>query len=286
MQLKASLAVRQYGLGRTLSLGVYHELRSVHRGAGHLGPGNSVTSLLFGRDDGEYYTAIGAAASVSAPPGGPPWWEVRVFAERHRETDKHIDFTVVNAGDRSWRFPQNVEAAEGDELGAEIFWRLRRKPDPQASGWSVQTHVLGAVGDLDYLRVGVLLDATLPLLPNQLRVRARVRGGESWGELPPQRNWFLGGAASVRGFDSSTLVGPSVVVGRLALQGVLPAITVEAFADAGWAGGGLEGFDADEALVAVGLGLGLVGEVIRLNVARGLTGSEQTRWDLYLDPGG
>ena len=81
------LDVTRETLRRALTWSAYSELAAVDEDARHLGLGNSLTALLFGRDEGDYYrragtslgwtpparsagaTRSGPSRSTSAPPG-------------------------------------------------------------------------------------------------------------------------------------------------------------------------------------------------------------------------
>src|SRR5690606_26159090 len=65
---KARIGVERASLRRTIALGAFRELRPLDAGGRHLGLGNSLGALLFGRDDGEYLRATGVDIEIGPPP--------------------------------------------------------------------------------------------------------------------------------------------------------------------------------------------------------------------------
>lgn len=283
---KLRLSAEWETLRRRTTLSAYHELRSgVHR-SDHLDLGNSLNALIFGRDDGEYFEATGAAIAWTPPSAERESWRVRLYGERHRAVSTETDFTLAHAFDDGWDFRPNIEASEHDEFGGEIELRPWWGTDPLAPQFGAELYLHGASGDLEYARSSLLLRASLPFAMSEghrWRISLEAAGGEAWGEIPIQRNWFLGSSATLRGYAASTLVGEAFVRGRGEVARVFPVVSVALFTDLGWAGDDLDGYREAEALYSVGVGASVLDGLVRLDVARGLRDPEETRWDFYLD---
>ena len=115
------------------------------------------------------------------------------------------------------------------------------------------------------------------------RVGIELGAGTTWGNAPIQRNWFMGGPTTLRGYEAGVLSGSSFGRARLeAAKIYTQAVTVIAFGDAGWAGH-REDFVEKDVLYAVGLGGSLLDGLIRMDLSQGLTGPSRFRVDFYLD---
>jgi hypothetical protein len=279
---KVRLSVAQESLRRRLSVGVYRELEPVSPRRGHLGPGNSVSALFFGRDEGEYFMSAGAEVRVTPPSARRQSWELRLYTERHDPVESNNSFSLAHAFDGDWRFRPNVEAERRSEVGASLLVSPWWGTDPLAPQGGVELFAHGAAGDGEYGRAALTLRGAAPLF-GRLALGGELGAGESWGALPIQRSWFLGGSHTLRGYDASTLAGPSFVRGRVEVQRVLGAVGVAFFGDGGWTGDGLEAFRESDALFSAGAGLSLLGGVVRLDIARALRDPRGFRLHLYLD---
>ena len=281
-RLKARLlAERETPRWRAL-LAVYHELQAAGVRGRELGLGNSAGALLFGRDQGEYFRASGAALELAPPSARGGAWKLSLHAERHRATRTSTDFTLAHAFDDGWRFRPNLLADAQDEVGASALLAPWWGTDPAAPQAGVEAYVQGAAGDRDYARTRLAVRGVLPFREGAVRAGVEMAAGTSWGDVPAQRRWFLGGPETLRGYPPSTLVGPSFVRTRVGVTWVVQATSLGIFWDAGWAGEGLD-VASRSVLSSVGAGVSVLDDVIHLDVARGLDEPEETRWELYLE---
>ena len=154
--------------------------------------------------------------------------------------------------------------------------------------------------DGEYARARAILRAAIPLAGARWRVGLEAGAGTSWGDLPLQRHFVIGGVRTLRGYETSVGVGSSMVRGRLELARVYAATTASVFSDIGWAGdcgifsdaprGDLfdrptsRCFDSDDLRTSVGIGGSVLDGLIRMDLSRGLR-DPGARWrlDLYLD---
>ncbi len=268
---------------RSVDLALYRRVADVDERARSLGPGNSATALLFGRDDGEYFRATGASVSLGPPPPARPGYELELSAERHDALEADVEFALshaVSGGDGS-PFRSNLHAREGWEYGAAVSLRPWWGTDPRGAQGGVELLLQGAAGDFEYFRSRLVARSAFPL-PGGLRAALEAAGGTSVGEPPVQRHWFLGGARTLRGYRGSAAVGPSFLRGRAELARSFGVMTVAAFSDAGWAGE-RDAVDLDDGLVSVGGGVSALDGLIRLDLARALREPVGWRLELYVD---
>lgn len=301
---KARLSVERASLRRILRAGAYRELRPLDEGGRHLGIGNSLQALIFGRDDGEYFRATGLDLEVAPPVTRRASWSLRFFAERQEPVVRKTDFALVHALDDGWRFRPLLPAREVDEVGAEVRIAPWWGTDPRAPQFGAEVQLRGGGGrpeegdDYRYLRGALTLRAAVPLLDGRWRVAMEGGGGRIEGDAPLQQYWTLGGPATLRGFDATTTVGRHFLRGRLEVARQHPGWALTLFGDVGrtrdrpvWSAEGVgrwapdrEGWDHDGARWAVGLGASILDGLIRLDLSRGIAGPDRrTRLDLHLD---
>ena len=291
LEPKARLSLERAGVKRTVTLGAYREIRPTDLQGRYLGLGNSLNALLFGRDDGEYFLATGGDLVWRPPQARRESYRVRLYAERHDDLDNHTDFALFRAFDEGGTFRENLEARVVEEGGGELHLRPWWGSDPLRAQGGLELYGHGAAwrepdstATGEYARASAVARLALPLAQGRWRVGVEAGGGTTWGDAPPQREWFLGGPTTLRGYGASVLRGPSFLRGRLEVARVYSqAVTVSVFGDAGWAGV-REDFATDELLYGAGLGASLLDGLIRFDLSHGLRGPDKTfRVDLYLD---
>ena len=318
LQPKARFDIERETTRRRVKLGLYHELASTSPRAGHLGIGNSLNALFLGRDEGEYYQALGADLSWRPPGDARQSFEVRAYAERHRALENSTAaFAVFHVLDDDWSFRPNLAADAVDELGAEVRFSPWRGNDPFLTqvGLELYGHAAGfwpegTSGDpAIFGRGSATLWAAVPLVPRRWRLGVELAGGATFGDAPAQRAWFLGGTRTLRGHAPSVLRGPSFARGRVEVARTSDFGAWSVFTDAGWAshmgghylagdapdatedgGGGGADPGADpprvdgQVLWALGVGGSLLDGLVRADVSYGLNGPARRFWlAVYLD---
>lgn len=292
LEPKGKLSFERRSVLRRIAISGYRDLRPTDPQGRYLGLGNSLYSLLFGRDDGEYYMATGADLVWRSPEADRESFRFRVYAERQDSVGVETNFSLTHAFDDGWDFRPNMMADRLDEVGGELTLSPWWGSDPLAPQFGLELYGQGATWRHpdstsvkgDYFRASGVLRVAIPLAADRWRVGLEAGGGLSWGDAPRQRNWFMGGAQTLRGYEGSVLSGPSYTRGRLEVARVLPeAVTISAFGDVAWAGL-REEFDSGNLLYGAGFGASLLDGLIRLDLSHGLKGPEKRfRFDLYLD---
>jgi hypothetical protein len=279
LEPNVELGVSRTNLTRTITLRGYNRLMAANDWGNPLAFGSSLSSLLFGRDEGFYYRATGAELEwLRERPTGARI-SARLFAERQRAARKQLDRTLGPA------FIPNVEARTGGYAG--LASRLTHTKGLDPNGFRVFTDLRaeGAVSDSSsevYGRMALDLTVTQGLGPAAAALT--VSGGSSTSSIPPQRRWFLGGAHTVRGQRADTSSsGNAYWLGRLevgtSVQGVRPVI----FGDIGWTGPRELWQDVARPMSGVGVGASVLDGLIRLDLARGIHPEKLTRLYLYVD---
>jgi hypothetical protein len=247
----------------------------------HLGSGNSITALLFGRDDGEYYRRSGLWSEWSPPSFRRRSFLVRGYAEFHQAAETATGFALARAGDDAWAFRGNLAAERGWEIGALVIVAPTWGSDRRSPRGGVDVRLQAGGGDWAYSRVAGMGHLQVPL-HRDLRFGFEAAAGTSWGGPPPQRLWFLGGPTSLRGYGPRALEGPSFTRARGELARSFAFGALSAFVDFGWAGE-RDSIRLDDALLSAGAGVGLVDGLIHVDAAWGLWNPKSFRLELYLD---
>ncbi len=293
-KLKARIDLERSTELRRLTLGGFHELRSTDADAGHFRFGNSITALVTGRDEGEYYRATGFDLRWRSPEGERESFVFRAYGERQEAAETRAGFAFFQAFDDEWSFAPNLKADEVDETGAEVTVRSwwGEEPDRAQAGveWYGQVarnRPVGGEGEVaSFFRSSAVARARIPFAGDEWtgwRLGLEAAGGTTWGDAPAQRAWFLGSAATLRGYEPSVMGGSSFVRGRVEVARVFEGVGVSVFYDVGWAGE-RGGFDGSDLLSAAGLGLTVLDGLVRADIANGLRGPEKRfRFYLYAD---
>jgi hypothetical protein len=276
----AELMVRRETMRRTLELRGYHGLATVDPSGAALGLGNSLSALMFGRDEGEYYRASGAALAWAPPSIRRRTWELTGYAEYQNDVERETHFALP----RLWTdsvFRPNVMAAEALQYGGMLQYRPWWGTDPIRPQGGMELMVQGETGEFDLARASLTLRGAAQLVRG-VRIGAEAAVGSSVGDVTPQRLFYLGGARTLRGYDASTVAGTSMTRARLELARTFSFGAIAVFSDWGWAGDRDDIRTADQRW-AIGAGTSLLDGLIRLDLAHGLRSPRGWRLDLHLD---
>lgn len=278
LQLNGGLSLARSNGRTTYRAGVFRRLDVSSDFGDPLSFGASIPNLLYARDEGFYHRSWGAElARERVPRGGLEW---RLFAEQQWNARVDSRWSLFG-GAHDDRFLGNVVADTGWFYGAGLRWRGSRGLDPRGLRMSADLRLEGATGRMDYGRAFLETIVSRGLGPVTASVTAAA--GTSEGELPAQRQFFLGGLQSVRGQTAGTGVGEAFWLGRLELGSNNVAVRPVVFGDFGWAGP-RDGWNAiGRPMSGVGVGASFLDGMVRVDLARGLHPRWQTRLDLYLE---
>ena len=276
----AELAIARQTQGAQLRLNGYRRLAAANPDTRPLGAGNSLGALFLGRDDGEYYRAGGAEITVQPGTAATQWINLRLYGERQWRADVETEWSIRHALNEDHLFRPNLRARDADQFGAQLMLRASGGLDPAAFRWGAELGMDGATGTFDFGRPALTVRATSPL-PAGLLVGLEVAGGTSTGEVPIQSHYFLGGPATLRGYDGAAMHGDAFWRSRIDLSTQTPAARLVFFSDAGWAGA-REDADRGRALVSAGIGASFLDGIVRMDLARALRGPLGWRLDFHV----
>lgn len=239
----------------------------------------SLSTLLFGHDDGVYYRSWGAELVHEQENGWFDSW--RLFGEQQFGASVTSRFSLVGKLSGGY-FPDNIAVTKGTVAGLELRKRGSFGENPDGFRAFSDIRVEGAAGTFDYTRA--MADVTLMHpLGGPLDAALTLSGGTSGGSVPTQRLWYLGGTSTVRGQDVGVAVGDAYWLSRLELGlGTVFARPV-IFGDLGWAG---DRHNWNEGVVPVsgaGVGASFMDGLVRVDLAKGIRPSGGVRASLYLD---
>ena len=277
---QAELSLARAAGPRTVQVGVFRRLAVSNDWGNPLSFGSSVSGFLFGRDEGFYYYTSGA--ELVATGEGNPFFSWRLFAERQSDADVNTQLSLRKVVNNK-RFLPNVDAEEGNVYGAGA--RLQRSfgEDPRGLRLLLDGRGEGGLGAFAYTRG--LFDATLSRgFGASLSAALTASAGSSAGELPAQREFFLGGPHTVRGQWAGTMYGDAFWMGRAELGwSRLGFVRPTIFGDVGWAGPRDKWSHPGTPMSGVGAGASIMDGMLRFDVARGLRPHRIWRVDMYLE---
>jgi hypothetical protein len=273
------LGITRPTAGAEWRLGGYRRLVAANPDTRPLSAMGSVNALFLGRDDGEYFRAAGVEVTGHPALTHGDVWSVRWYWERQSPAAGETNWSIPHAFDGSQVFRPNIDAAPADQYGMVLTLRGVHAFNA-ASVLGADVALEAAGGDYIVARGKAAVRATVPIGGPILAFEAGA--GTTAGDLPVQSLWFLGGPATLRGYDGGVMRGEAFWRARIELGTAWPAARVTVFNDWGWAGPRAD-FATGRPLTAVGIGGSLLDGLIRADLARGLRDPTGWRFDLYLD---
>ena len=269
-------------LRRTLAITAYNHLVSAGDWGNPLTLGSSISTFLFGRDEGFYYRASGLElSSVPAEAGGGAFvWSL--FAEQERTAAQRTTFSLARVVHGS-QFEPNFTAQRGVFVGARTRYTATLGLDPQNFRLFSDFRLEGAHADTGmYGRAALDLTASHGI-GDAGAAALTVAAGTSAGILPSQRFWYLGGSQTVRGQRPGREAGDAFWLARAEVARGVGVIRPVVFADFGWAGDRRHWTSIGIPMSGVGAGTSIMDGLIRFDVARGINPERQWRVDTYIE---
>ena len=270
-----------------ITVSVFHELTAIDERAGHLRLGNSITALVAGRDDGDYYRRSGTSLEWAHSSREENSLRIRVFGEYHRPAKIESDFTIWGLINEKSEWRPNVGVDTGWFLGSSIEFASKWGSDPLSPHGAMLVSVEGGAGTAEYGRANLLGSLDLPIV-RDMRISLEAGIGTSVGDLPLQRGWYLGGPSTLRGFPPRILGGVRFARVRGEIARSFSVGDLSFFADGAWVPYDHR-FDVEtddhETLFSVGSGLSILDQLIHLDVSWNLRyfRLSSARFDAYLD---
>jgi hypothetical protein len=268
-------------LRRTLGLTVYNRLVSASDWGNPLSTGSSIGALLFGRDEGFYYRATGIELSGAPNQGGSLNHSWSLFVEQERNAEQRTTFSFARAM-RGSQFEPNITTQRAVWVGGRTRVTQSIGEDPQGFRLFNDLRLEAARGDTGtYGRAALDVTASHGIFKGAAALT--LAGGTSFGTMPLQRDWFLGGSQTVRGQRPGTAVGNAFWLARAEVAQGIGAVRPVVFADMGWAGDRRNWSAVGVPISGAGAGFSILDGLLRFDVARGIKPTEQWRLDMYVE---
>jgi hemolysin activation/secretion protein len=171
-------------------------------------------------------------------------------------------------------------ADRADQAGVGLVLRPLVNAGALGFRWGTELGMEAETGDFRFARPTLRLNGALDLGSFALALDAAA--GTSFGDVPAQGLWRLGGAGTLRGYDGSAAVGTAFWRGRGEVGRGSGAVRLALFSDLGWAGS-REDFTFQRPLWSVGAGASVLDGLVRMDLARALRAPTGWRLELYLD---
>jgi len=264
---------------RKIGIGVYRRLAASNDWGDPLGFSSSVSALLFGRDEGFYYRTWGAELKGEKEYGLINNW--RLFAEQHFDATVHTEFAIAHPGGVKGGLT-NIDALDGKIVGLAVEHHSSYGLDPHGFRAMTDLKLEGATGTFDYSR-GSLQTTLSHGLGNLLDGSLTLGGGTSGGQLPIQKQFFLGGVQTVRGQRAGAAIGDSFWMSSLELGMGSTGFRKIVFGDLGWAGDRNNFAHPGRPLSGAGVGASFMDGLIRIDLAKGIYPEKSFRANLYVE---
>jgi hypothetical protein len=265
----------------SMTLQARHALAVMDDQTDAFGVGNSMSALLLGRDDGEYYRTTGLSLKFVPGEDERANYDVTFYAQHDEPVKRETNLSLRSVWNHDFAFRQNVPAAETDLAGVTVGLRPWWGSDPFRVQGGLDIVLDGSVTGYRFARARITARSAIPI-GHDYRVGIEAGSGYATGDVPPQRLWYLGGANTLRGYDGSTIADSVVGRGRIDVERTFGWGGLTAFSDAAW-GGRLDPRKADEVLYSVGVGSSLLDGLLRADIAHALNRGRQWRLELYVD---
>ena len=259
-------------------LGGYYRLAAANPDTRPFGLVNSFMALVAQRDDGEYFRALGTEFTAENPNAG--WWSFRAWYQQERSVEVGTQASIPHLFNEANTFRPNIVADSATQAGASLTLR-GTKPLSRTFTIGGETRVDAATGDYQYGRGAAT--ARLFITPTgPLAGAVAFTAGTSTGEIPVQSLFYLGGVATLRGYDGGVAKGGAYWHGRAEVGNSFPGARVMLFSDIGWAGERSQ-FSSGRPLMSVGVGGSFLDGLVRIDMAVGLRDPTGFRIEFYLD---
>jgi hemolysin activation/secretion protein len=234
---------------------------------------------LFGRDDGFYYRTWGAELKGQKDQGIFNSW--RLFGEQHCDATVHTEFSVSHPGGVKGDLT-NINAVNGTIVGLSIGHHSSYGLDPHGFRALTDVKVEGAAGTFDYSR-GSLQTTLSRGLGRALDGALTLGVGTSGGQVPTQKQFFLGGVQTVRGQRAGAAIGDAFWMSSLELGTRSVGIRKIVFGDLGWAGSRTNFSHPGRPLSGAGVGASFMDGLVRIDLAKGIYPEKSVRANLYVE---
>ena len=280
-RLGGEFALRRESTSRQYRLGAYKRLNATDATLRPFTLRSSVGSLVFGADDAQFFRSTGGEIVIAPAASKTQWYSLRAYTERQTTATKETDFSIRHLIKDDFVFSDNITADRATQHGGELTLRRDFGMNPAGLRAGAEVAVRGETGTFEFVRPTLTLRSTMPVAGFALAVEGAA--GTSFGDVPAQSLWYLGGTSTLRGYRIGAASGNAFWRTRTEIASKFPGVRLALFSDAAWAGSRDEWQDG-KPLLSAGIGASLMDGIVRVDVARALRGD--TGWRLHVYMGG
>src|SRR6266550_3840054 len=263
---------------RSIRVTGYRRLVASNDWGDPLGFSSSLSALFFGRDEGFYYRTWGAELGGEKDYGLINSW--RLFAEQHFDATVHTEFAVAHPGGVKGELT-NIDAVNGNIVGLAVMHHSSYGLNPHGFRALTDIKLEGAAGTFDYSRGSIQTTLSHGLGPFDGALT--LGGGTSGGQLPIQKQFFLGGVQTVRGQKAGAEIGDSFWMTSAEIGTRSTGFRKIIFGDLGWAGDRKNFSHPGRPLSGAGIGASFMDGLIRVDLAKGIYPEKSVRANLYVE---
>jgi hypothetical protein len=276
-QVRGELMLERAGDPIDWQLAAYRRLRSASMASRAHSLASSFGALLFGIDDEDYFDARGFELTLRPSATRTQWFAAQIYAERQNPVERNTTFSVSEwFGDG---FDENMVADSADQFGARVTLRTGVGRLGHTPRLDAELTLGGETGDYTFTRNDLMVRLEAPIAgPLSAAVEGAV-GTIEGDSVPAQALWRLDSGTMLRGYPRGSAVGERYWRTRTELSYGLSYARFSVFSDVAWAGPRTR-FDSDGVLSAYGVGVRAFNDMLRLDVARGMT--EPGGWRLHV----
>jgi surface antigen Omp85-like protein len=237
---------------------------------------NTLFALFARTDYRDHYEAEGVEGGIAWEPGRDFALSVGAVKEDVRSLETETKFSIFGKDDE---FRANPPIQDGQQGVFSVSGRIGPSTIPIDGGTSGDLTYERAGspidGDSEYERVRGAVHTNVRLSPRQT-ARARVIGGATLdGDLPPQKDWHVGGISTLRGHGYKDFSGDQLLLANAEYY-LLARKNVWAFAFLDWGAAwfGKDNLSRQQFALDGGVGIRLGAGPIAMTVARNLQRSD------------
>jgi hypothetical protein len=264
---------------RKIGVGIYRRLVASNDWGDPLGFSSSLSALFFGRDEGFYYRTWGAELRGDKDYGLINSW--RLFAEQQFDATVHTEFAIAHPGGVKGNLT-NINAVNGKIVGLAVGHHSSYGLDPHGFRALTDIKLEGATGTFDYSR-GSFQTTLSHGLGSALDGALTLGAGTSGGQLPIQKQFFVGGVQTVRGQKAGAAIGDSFWMTSAELGTRSAGFRKIVFGDLGWAGSRANFAHPGRPLSGAGVGASFMDGLMRIDLAKGIYPEKSVRANLYVE---
>lgn len=281
-QPNVELSGSRSDLRRTLVLTGYNRLVSANDWGTPFSLVRSIDAFLFARDEGYYYRASGLELASTPDETTGSTWSWALFAEQQRTAQVRTNFSLARAA-FGIDFDTNLVARREPVVGARTRLSFSHGENPQGLRTFTEIRLEAADGRESGGYGRGAFEVTTSHGIGNGAAALTLGAGSSLGNLPAQRNWYLGGSQTVRGQRPGAANGDAFWLARAEAAHGVGVIRPALFADMGWAGDRTTWREMGRPLSGAGVGATVLDGLLRLDVARGIFPEKKWRVETYVE---